>query len=140
LICLLSSFLLVTAFFTGLSYGGSQSPEQFVREFYQWYFKADAKKPADFNDEIFTYISHKTVEYMRKKEGNEYYVTKANSWTHEWSEVKTVIGTASKIPDEIFVVPVTFLLKMRKSHVVVFVANEKGMMRIIKITDIYPYQ
>lgn len=138
---MVSALLLIPVFSPGRGHCASQTPEQFVRDFYKWYFEADQKAPADQNDEIFKYLSAKTVAYIRSDAWNcdEYYVTRANTWTAAWNNVKTVVAKAIPMASDIFVVPVTFHTKWGKYHVVVFVAKENGQLRITKITDIYPY-
>lgn len=127
------------AFLPESGHAASLSPESFVRNFYKWFFDADAKAPANLNDEIFTYLSPEIVKKIRANPSDEYYVTKANSWTADWTKIRVAVHKAIKMANGVAVVPVTFYTEATEYHVVVFVAWKNNDMRIIKIIDIYPY-
>lgn len=140
-IYLLLFFLQTTICLADSRTAPKQTPEQFVRNFYQWYFEADKKSVADRNDEIFKYISPKTVEHIRSniRGSDEYYVTKANSWTDAWTKVKIIVSKTIYMNNNVCLVPVTFNVEAEKYHVIVFVDKKNEGMRIIKIADLYPY-
>jgi hypothetical protein len=115
------------------------TPEEFVREFYQWYFKADAgRELAEYNDEIYLYVAKETVDTLRKKKGgsNLYYFTKiGQSFNPE--RIQTIVHQATHL-DEIFIIPITFDDSSDKYDAIVIVKNINGRFYIHSVMDIYP--
>lgn len=123
-----------------------QSPEQFVSEFYQWYFNADpGTTPAERNDAIYNYVAKQTVDDIRSiKIGNSdiykdtYYFTKVGSYTADWKSVKTIIHPAMAIGNKLYVINVTFDTGLKKNDVIVSLTKENGKFYIKSVMDVFP--
>ena len=139
--------LLALTFPARQGYCEAQTPEQLVRDFYAWYFEGK-EWPLDAwkKDEIYKYVSKETVKSIlnRNSSLDISYFAKANTYgSAGWGNPKVVVDKAVPMLDDVFIVPVTFKLSYedyRKDYyVVVYVGKEDGLLRIIKVSDIYPY-
>lgn len=152
LLFVLTMLLLTGALVPQVGYCAAQRPEQFVLEFYAWYFKTDKGIDlAEKNDEIYAYVERETVKIALNESLGEYYFTKMASYSFAWNNVKVIAGDSVAMYGGIFVVPVTFRLADGKKtsantqetyedyQVVVFVKQENAGFRIIKVVDCYPY-
>jgi len=122
-------------------YCAKQTPEQFVSEFYQWYFKANSgKELADRNDEIYKYVAKQTVDDIRRKVDNTdiYYFTKVNSYSWNWKNVRSIIHPARAIGNKLYVTHVTFDTGYNKNDVIVSLTKEDGKFYIRSVEDVYP--
>ena len=123
----------------------AQTPEQLVRDFYAWYFKADEGPVAAENkDEIYNYVTEKAVKYIKRRPlPTVSYFAKANTFNAIWTNPEIIVGKAISMAGDMFVVPVTFKLRWEDYredyHVVVYVLKESGIFRIVKVSDIYSY-
>ena len=128
----------------------TQTPEQLVRDFYVWYFKADEGPVAAVDkNEIYKYVAPETVEAIRKRypPANVSYFARANTFNAIWTNPKVIVAESIPMAEDVFVIPVTFELnyKFRDKiwrdtyHVIVFVKKEHDAFCIIKVDDIYPY-
>ena len=132
-------------------YCAGQSPQQFVQDFYIWFFKADAgRTPAYKKDEIYAYVDKNTVAYVRDQSRMESacYFTRANMEMGKWKNVKTFVGEPIFMHNNIVALPVKFYIKGEEKYfenfsedfyVLVFIKKYNKTFRIIKISDIYPY-
>ena len=127
-------------------YSAEQTPEQFVQDFYAWYFKVDTgETPAYKNDGIYTYVEKKTVEYVREQArmSSICYFTKTNTDWIAWKSVKIFVSESIKMYDDVFFMTVRFDLKDENDsdnfYVMVFVKKENNSFYIIKASDVYMY-
>lgn len=122
------------SFFEGQA--AEQTPENFVREFYNWYFQADkGQNRAEYNDDIYKYVSTTTVNIAKSMHGEINYFTQKNISLPD--DVKIIVHTAITL-DAVNVVPVSFHTNT-VDHVIVFLNKKNGQYRIIRVTDIYPF-
>jgi hypothetical protein len=117
-------------------YCTESSPEQFVREFYTWYFKADREDfPAEKNNEIFRYVSRQTVKNLQVRNSRIYYFTKVGSYSSEWAQMELIVMGYSRITDDLFIVPVTFRVTSKDICVIVVLKCENDSFLITKVID-----
>ena len=121
-----------------------QTPEQLVRDFYAWYFKADAATEAAIeNDEIYMYVSKETVGYARSPytDGVDYF-TKLGT-DIDWKNTTLALGKRISMADDTYVIPVTFKGRledhMEDMLLIVYVKKENGSLYIYKVSNRYPY-
>jgi hypothetical protein len=119
------------------------TPEEFVRKFYQWYFKTyrEGKNP-DKNDKIYSYVAKDTVDAIReffplhKFYSDFLYFTKFGEMFSDWDHIVTTVHSSTKIGD-IFITPVTFSFSHENYDVIVILKNENGKFYINSVMDIY---
>ncbi len=129
---------MVVMIFSGTSFAAT-GPEEFVREFYDWYVRewfVEGKKPL-LNDKIYKYISRCTVErcriaFDRQEWGSDYFVA-AQDYDEEWiKDIKAY--DASVINATTLVVPVNVAgAKASYPDLLVFLKSEGDTFRIIKV-------
>ena len=120
---------------TRYGYCSEQTPEQFVHDFYEWYFKADQGEDSPgHSDEIYNFVSKKTVGYAREEHTGVYYFTRVAG---QLGDEHAVVGKAIPVNKDIFIVPVTF--EKSKERIVVILRKENGRLYITKVMDIYPH-
>jgi hypothetical protein len=114
-----------------------RTPEELVRQFYAWYFMADAGNvPAVNNKAIFTYVAPQTVKKARET-SRIYYFTRVGSYSSEWIEVKVAVGKAVTVTETLAIVPVSFCLPSENRTVAVVVGGAAGKRRITQVLDQY---
>lgn len=120
-------------------YCAERSPEQFVRDFYQWYFEKDVGDNVPQNsDEIYEYLFKPLVEDIREDRTGVSYFKKVGMESAEWRTVAPVVKASIDLGDGIYLVPVALVLKSRMIDVVVVVKKKEEGMRITAIFDTYP--
>jgi hypothetical protein len=122
-------------------YCGDETPEQLVRNFYRWYFKTDSGTAlAENNDEIYSYFAEQTINNIRAdKQPKLYYFTRVGSYSLEWKYMEALVGAATQVAEDLFVIPVSFQPISGKITIIVVVCNIEGRLRITKIIDPCPY-
>lgn len=141
LTCALIS-LLCFSFFGPKTAHAAQTPQEFVKEFYEWYFKKDYDfSDALKQDKISKYIEKDLIEYLRKiQECHEVnYFTQMGSQSSGFENADVHVGDVLPMADDAFVVPATFKKESLEKSVVVYVHKEGGKFRISSISDAYPY-
>lgn len=139
----LALVLLCSLCFAQQSYA-EQSPEQFVKEFYSWYLKADTEnKMPEQSPDIYKYVAKATADRLRDdlRRGtlprDEGYFTKVQDYSAaEWG-ASTVIHQATVLSDAVLV-PVTFGTKT-KIDVILFLKKVGGQWKIIKADGTLAY-
>ncbi len=117
-----------------------QTPEQFVREFYQWYFDADSGSiRADNKNEIYTYVEKNLVKHIRENRNDISYFTKTGNAAYGWDEKVPIVNKSIQMDDDTFTVPVLLKSKSDNVHVIVLVKRKNASYLVIKIIDKYPH-
>lgn len=120
-------------------YCAEQTPEQFVRDFYAWYFVADrGEDMAEKNDAIYKYVARPLVADVRADTSGIYYFTKVGSYGARWDGVVVDVKDAVGIGGGVFMVPVEFVLGQERRNVIILVKNYDGEVKIFKVMDVYP--
>jgi len=136
--------LLFLLLYSQPAFCAEQTPEQLVRDFYAWYFKADTQtEVALFNDEIYKYVAKETVDYARRTILDDVtYFTKFGI-DIAWEKMPMILGQKITMADDRYVIPVAFKWpseSRREDHLlVVYVKKENDTFLIYKVSDIYPY-
>ena len=119
------------------SYCSEQTPDGFVRDFYNWYIDKQRNEhyfPAE-DDSIYKYVHVCTVNRLRinmKKRiaGSDYFL-KTNDFEYEYFKRTFMVHKSLKINDSLSIVPVGG----EKPYAIVFVQKTKDGWRIIKVED-----
>ncbi len=140
----LPPFLFFLLFQAQLAFSAEQTPEQLVRDFYAWYFKADtATEVAENNDAIYTYVDKETVAYARRtfSDGLSYFVKFGTDI--DWGRMTMILGEQIAMADDAYIIPATFRAPpqdcMEDILIIVYVKKQNGAFFIYKVSDIYPY-
>jgi hypothetical protein len=131
--------LLCSLWFAQVS-AAEQNAEQFVKEFYAWYFKSDTDKSVpEQSPDIYRYVAKGTVDRLRDdlKRGalprDEGYFTKVQDYSAaEWG-ASIAVHQATAL-SEVVLVPVTFGTK-NKIDVILFLKKVDGQWKIVKADD-----
>lgn len=119
--------------------GGPNSPEATVRAFYTWYIGREAEAYQLTDDAIYRYVAKPTVDNLRddykhhRLPGGSDYFTKVHDLDEkEWLNHMALHPTL--MLDGVAVIAVTFGAR-EKTNLVVFVQQEHGLWKIIKVED-----
>ena len=140
LICLLTG-LLCFSIFCPKAADAAQTPQEFVKEFYKWYFIKYYELVDIFKEEkLPEYVDESLIEDLKRKGSTDlYYFIQFGSSTTVFKECRIVVKDVLKMKDDVFVVPVTFKGKKFESTVIAYVKKVDSVFKIASVSDIYPY-
>ena len=109
LICVLTSMLCL-GIFCPKAVEAAQTPQEFVKEFYEWYIiKHYAFQDILENEKLPEYVDESLIAYLKKRGSSDlYYFLQHGSSTSVFKECRIVVKDALKMTDDVFVVPVAF--------------------------------
>lgn len=136
---------LVTSLFFQVANAATQQPEEFVRQFYQWYIQADkADQPVETSDGIYKYVAKATADRIRAEikrgglPGDVAYFTKVQDYDPAEWQANMDVHHAVMLTDGVALVAVTFG-KQEKVDVVLFLKQQQDHWQIIKAVDTLPW-
>ena len=140
LICVLTSLLCLGIFYPKAA-GAAQTPQEFVKEFYEWYIIKHYEHHAILKEEkLPEYVDVSLIEELEKKGPSDlYYFIQFGGSTTVFKECRIVVKDALKMTDDVFVVPVIFKGKKFESTVIVYVKKVESGFKIASVSDAYPY-
>ena len=108
-ICVLAG-LLCLGIFCPKESDAAQTPQEFVKEFYEWYLiKHYENKDILEEEKLPEYVEESLVEYLKTKPSSDiYYFIHHGSSTMAFKDCRIVVKDTLKMTDDVFVVPVTF--------------------------------
>ena len=139
-ICVLAGMLCL-GFFCPKAADAAQSPQAFVKEFYEWYII----KHYEIDDileekKLPEYVNESLIAYLKRRGSSDlYYFIQFGSSTTVFKECRIVVKDILKMKDDIFVVPVMFKGKKFESTVIAYVKKVDSVFKIASVSDIYPY-
>ena len=133
--------LLCLGFFCPNAADAAQTPQEFVKEFYKWYFIKYYELVDIFKEEkLPEYVDESLIEDLKRKGSTDlYYFIQFGSSTTVFKECRIVVKDALKMTDDVFVVPVTFKGEKFESTVIAYVKKADSVFKIASVSDIYPY-
>ena len=139
-ICVLAG-LLCLGIFCPKESDAAQTPQEFVKEFYEWYLiKHYENKDILEEEKLPEYVEESLVEYLKAKPSSDiYYFIQHGSSTMAFKDCRIVVKDALKMTDDVFVVPVTFKGEKFENTVIAYVKKEDSVFKIASVSDIYPY-
>ena len=139
-ICVLTGMLCL-GIFCPKAADAAQTPQEFVREFYEWYII----KHYEIDDileekKLPEYVDESLIAYLKRRGSSDlYYFIQFGSSTTVFKECRIVVKDALKMTDDVFVVPVTFKGEKFESMVIAYVKKVDSVFKIASVSDIYPY-
>ena len=139
-ICMLASMLCL-GIFCPKAADAAQTPQEFVKEFYEWYIIKHYEHHAILKDEkLPEYVDASLIEELEKKgQSDLYYFIQFGSSTTVFKECRIVVKDALKMTDDVFVVPVTFKGEDYERAVIAYVKQVDSTFKIASVSDAYPY-
>ena len=139
-ICVLASMLCL-GIFCPKAADAAQTPQEFVKEFYEWYII----KHYEIDDileekKLPEYVDESLIAYLKRRGSSDlYYFIQFGSSTTVFKECRIVVKDALKMTDDIFVVPIVFKGKKFESTVIAYVKKVESGFKIASVSDAYPY-
>ena len=139
-ICMLASMLCL-GIFCPKAVEAAQTPQEFVKEFYEWYII----KHYEIDDileekKLPEYVNESLIAYLKRRGSSDlYYFIQFGSSTTVFKECRIVVKDALKMTDDVFVVPVIFKGKKFESTVIVYVKKVESGFKIASVSDAYLY-
>ena len=139
-ICVLAG-LLCLGIFCPKESDAAQTPQEFVKEFYEWYLiKHYENKDILEEEKLPEYVEESLVEYLKAKPSSDiYYFIQHGSSTMAFKNCRIVVKDALKMTNDVFVVPVTFKGEKFESTVIAYVKKVDSGFKIASVSDAYPY-
>ena len=139
-ICVLTSMLCL-GFFCPKAADAAQTPQEFVKEFYEWYLiKHYENKDILEEEKLPEYVDESLVEYLKAKPSSDiYYFIHHGSSTMAFKDCRIVVKDTLKMTDDVFVVPVTFKGENFERTVIAYVKKIDSGFKIASVSDAYPY-
>ena len=140
LICVLTSMLCL-GIFCPKAADAAQTPQEFVKEFYEWYII----KHYEIDDileekKLPEYVNESLIAYLKRRGSSDlYYFIQFGSSTTVFKECRIVVKDALKMTDDVFVVPVTFRGENFERAVIAYVKKVDSGFKIASVSDAYPY-
>ena len=140
LICVITGMLCL-GFFCPKAADAAQTPQEFVKEFYEWYIiKHYEFQDILENEKLPEYVDESLIAYLKKRGSSDlYYFIQFGSSTSVFKECHIVVKDVFKMTDDVFVVPVTFKGEKFESTVIAYVKKADSVFKIASVSDIYPY-
>ena len=139
-ICVLTSMLCL-GIFCPKAADAAQTPQEFVKEFYEWYIIKHYEFQDIFeNEKLPEYVDESLIAYLKRKGSSElYYFLQHGSSTSVFKECRIVVKDALKMTDDVFVVPVIFKGEKFERAVIAYVKKVDSGFKIASVSDAYPY-
>ena len=140
LICVLTTMLCLGIFYPKAA-DAAQTPQEFVKEFYEWYIIKHYEHHAILKEEkLPEYVDASLIEELEKKGPSDYIILYSLEVAQRYlKECRIVVKDALKMTDDIFVVPVIFKGKKFESTVIAYVKKVESGFKIASVSDAYPY-
>ena len=140
LICVLTSMLCL-GIFCPKAAGAAQTPQEFVKEFYEWYLiKHYEHKDILEEEKLPEYVEESLIEYLKVKSSSDiYYFIHHGSSTMAFKDCRIVVKGTLKMTDDVFVVPVTFKGEDFERTLIAYVKKIDSGFKIASVSDAYPY-
>ena len=139
-ICMLASMLCL-GIFCPKAADAAQTPQEFVKEFYEWYIIKHYEFQDIFeNEKLPEYVDESLIAYLKKRGSSDlYYFLQHGSSTSVFKECRIEVKDVLKMTDDVFVVPVTFKGEGLERAVIAYVKKVDSGFKIASVSDVYPY-
>ena len=139
-ICVLTSLLCLGIFYPK-AVDAAQTPQEFVKEFYEWYLiKHYEHKDILEEENLPEYLEESLIEWLKVKPASDiYYFIQHGSSTMAFKDCRVVVKDVLKMTGDVFVVPVTFKGENYERAVIAYVKKVDSGFKIASVSDAYPY-
>ena len=139
LICVLTSMLCIGIFCTKAA-DAAQTPQDFVKEFYDWYLIKHYELDNVLTEEkLPEYVDETLIAYLKQKEVTSLYYFTQMGETMQFKDCRVLVNNALSMTDDVYVVPVIFKGKDFYNVVIAYVKKTGTEFKIASISDAYPY-
>ena len=138
-ICMLTS-LLCLGFFCPNAANAAQTPQEFVKEFYEWYLIKHYELDNVLTEEkLPEYVDETLIGYLKQKEVTSLYYFTQMGETMQFKDCRVLVKNVLTMTDDMYVVPVIFKGKDFYNVVIAYVKKSGAEFKIAYISDAYPY-
>ena len=138
-ICVLTSLLCLGLFCPNAA-DATQTPQEFVKEFYEWYLIKHYELDNVLTEEkLPEYDDEKLILYLKKKEVTSLYYFTQMGETMQFKDCRVLVKNVLTMTDDVYVVPVLFKGKNFYNVVIAYVKKSGSEFKIASISDAYPY-
>lgn len=139
LICVLTSMLCLS-FFCPKEADAAQTPQEFVKEFYEWYLIKHYELDNVLTEEkLPEYVDETLIGYLKQKEVTSLYYFTQMGETMQFKDCRVLVNNVLTMSDDVYVVPVLFKGKNFYNVVIAYVKKSGSEFKIASISDAYPY-
>ena len=139
LTCVLTG-VLCFGFFCPKAADAAQTPQEFVKEFYEWYLIKHYELDNVLTEEkLPEYVDEKLILYLKKKEVTSLYYFTQMGETMQFKDCRVLVKNVLTMTDDVYVVPVLFKGKDFYNVVIAYVKKSGSEFKIASISDAYPY-
>ena len=140
LTCVLTGMLCL-GIFCPKAADATQTPQEFVKEFYEWYLVRYCELVDIFKEEkLPEYVDESLIEYLKKKRSPDlYYFTQMGETMQFNKDCRVLVKNVLTMTDDMYVVPVIFKGKDFYNVVIAYVKKSGSEFKIASISDAYPY-
>ena len=139
LICVLASMLCL-GIFCPKAADAAQTPQEFVKEFYEWYLTKHYELDNVLTEEkLPEYVDETLIAYLKQKEVTSLYYFTQMGETMQFKDCRVLVNNALSMTDDVYVVPVIFKGKDFYNVVIAYVKKTGTEFKIASISDAYPY-
>ena len=138
-ICMLASMLCL-GIFCPKAVEAAQTPQEFVKEFYEWYLIKHYELDNVLTEKkLPEYVDEKLILYLKKKEVTSLYYFTQMGETMQFKDCRVLVKNVLTMTDDVYVVPVLFKGKDFYNVVIAYVKKSGSEFKIASISDAYPY-
>ena len=138
-ICVLTG-VLCFGFFCPKAADAAQTPQEFVKEFYEWYLIKHYELDNVLTEEkLPEYVDENLILYLKKKEVTSLYYFTQMGETMQFKDCRVLVKNVLTMADDVYVVPVLFKGKDFYNVVIAYVKKSGSEFKIASISDAYPY-
>ena len=138
-ICMLTS-LLCLGFFCPNAANAAQTPQEFVKEFYEWYLIKHYELDNVLTEEkLPEYVDETLIGYLKQKEVTSLYYFTQMGEPMQFKDCRVLVKHVLTMADDVYVVPVLFKGKDFYNVVIAYVKKSGSEFKIASISDAYPY-
>ena len=132
--------MLCLSFFCPKAADAAQTPQEFVKEFYEWYLIKHYELDNVLTEEkLPEYVDEKLILYLKKKEVTSLYYFTQMGETMQFKDCRVLVKNVLTMADDVYVVPVLFKGKDFYNVVIAYVKKSGSEFKIASISDAYPY-
>ena len=139
LICVLTSMLCLGVFCPNAA-DATQTPQEFVKEFYEWYLIKYSELVDILKEEkLPEYVDESLIKYLKEKEASDLYYFIQYGETTAFDNCSVTVKDVVAMKNGVFVVPVAFKGENFEYYVIVYVKKVDSGFKIASVSDAYPY-
>ena len=139
LTCVLTGMLCL-GIFCPKAADAAQTPQEFVKQFYEWYFIKYYELVDIFEEEkLPEYVDESLIENLKKRGSSDLYYFIHFGETVAFKDCRIVVKDALKMTDDVFVVPARFQGDDFERTVIAYVKKSDSGFKITSVSDVYPY-